>query len=115
MKKRVINTVAAAVFILSVLVLVLQGFWLPPVSGLAGLILRILAAFSAQTFFILNFKHPVLRSVPLILSMLLALWGGCLFMLSDSWANATMDAYLADYCSPLIGCLVPVHIFQNEN
>ena len=111
MKKIIANSVAGIVLVYSVAVLLLQGFGLPPISSNANLVLRILAAAAAQVLFCVNFKQCWLRVVPLVLTVAFALWGGWAFLTSDSWVNATLPDYFADYCTPAIGCFV-VYIFS---
>lgn len=105
MKKSMINLVAAIILCASLFVLLMQGFGLPPIGSVLDLILRIIAAASAQVLFCVNIKQSWLRIVPLVLTVAFALWGGWLFLTSDSWANATLGDYLADYCTPAIGCI----------
>ena len=110
MKKITANSAACIVLVCSLAVLLLQGFGLPPISSTANLVLRILAAAAAQVLFCVNFKQDWLRAVPLVLTVAFALWGGWLFLTSDSWVNATFSDYFADYCTPALGCFV-VYVF----
>ncbi len=98
----------AIIAILSLIVLFLQGFGLPPISPLIDLLLRIIAAGSIQLFFLLSLPKNQLRFLPLLLSALLAVWGCWLFCTSPSWQNATLPDLLADYCSPAFACGVTV-------
>ena len=109
MKKTVLNLSAGIVLCASLFVLLMQGFGLPSIGSVLDLILRIIAAASAQVLFCANLKQPWLRIVPLILTVAFALWGGWLFLTSDSWINATLGDYIADYCTPALGCAL-VHI-----
>lgn len=104
MKKIVLNLSAAISLLASLFVLLMQGFGLPSIGSALNFILRIVAAASAQVLFCVNIKQPWLRIIPLILTVAFALWGGWLFLTSDSWANATLGDYFADYCTPTIGC-----------
>lgn len=104
MKKSIANWVAAIILCVSLFILLMQGFGLPSIGSVLDLILRIIAAASAQVLFCVNIKQPWLRIVPFVLTVAFALWGGWLFLTSDSWANATFGDYFADYCTPAIGC-----------
>ena len=104
MKKTVLNLGAGIILCVSLFVLLMQGFGLPSIGAVLDLILRIVAAASAQVLFCVNIKQSWLRIVPLILTVAFALWGGWLFLTSDSWANATFGDYFADYCTPALVC-----------
>ena len=106
MKKTVLNLSTGIVLCASLFVLLMQGFGLPPIGSVLDLILRIVAAASAQVLFCVNIKQPWLRIIPLILTVAFALWGGWLFLTSDSWVNATLGDYIADYCTPAAACSV---------
>ena len=106
MKKTVLNLSAGIILCASLFVLLMQGFVLPSIGPVLDLILRIVAAASAQVLFYVNIKQPWLRSIPLILTIAFALWGGWLFLTSDSWVNATLRDYIADYCTPAAACSV---------
>ena len=111
MKKTVLNLSASVVLCVSLFVLLMQGFGLPSIGSVHDLILRIVAAVSAQVLFCVNIKQFWLRIIPLILTVVFALWGGWLFITSDAWVNATFGGYFADYCFPAIGCAL-VYITQ---
>ena len=111
MKKTVLNLNAAIILFASFFVLLMQGFGLPSIGSVLDLILRIVAAASAQVLFCVNIKQPWLRIIPLILTVAFALWGGWLFLTSDSWVNATLGDYIADYCTPALGCAVAYIIY----
>ena len=90
MKKTILNLSVVIILCISLFVLLMQGFGLPSIIPVLDLILRI---------------------VPLILTVAFALWGGWLFLTSDSWANATFGDYFADYCTPALGCAVAYIIY----
>lgn len=104
MKKTVLNLSAGIILCASLFVLLMQGLGLPPIGSVLDFILRIVAAASAQVLFCVNIKQPWLRIIPLILTVAFAMWGGWLFLTSDSWVNATFWDYFADYCTPTLGC-----------
>lgn len=104
MKKTVLNLSAGFILCASLFVLLMQGFGLPSIGPVWDLILRIVAAASVQVLFCVNIKRPWLRLLPLVLTIAFALWGGWMFLTSDSWVHATLGGYLADYCTPTIGC-----------
>ena len=104
MKKTVLNLSAGIVLCVSLFVLLMQGFALPSIGAALNLILRLVAAASAQVLFCVNIRKPWLRSIPLVFTAAFALWGGWLLLTSDSWVNATFWDYFADYCTPTLGC-----------
>ena len=106
MKKYVVNMVAGIVLCVSLFVLLMQGFALPSIGAASNFLLRIVAAASAQILFCANIKQTWLRIIPIVLTAACALWGGWLFLTSDSWVNATFWGYFADYCTPTLGCAV---------
>ena len=106
MKKIIANIIAGVILCMSLCVLLMQGFGLPPVGSVLDLVLRIVVGAAAQVLFCLNCKRAWLRVIPLVLTVTFALWGGWLFLTSDSWANATFGGYFADYCSPAVGCVL---------
>ena len=111
MKKTVLNLSAGIILCASLFVLLMQGFGLPSIGPVLDLILRIVAAASAQVLFCVNIKNPWLRIIPIVLTVAFALWGGWLFLTSDSWANVTVGDYFADYCTPAFGCAVAYIIY----
>ena len=104
MKKTVLNGGAGIVLCVSLFVLLMQGFALPSIGAALNFILRLAAAASAQVLFCVNMRQPWLRIIPLVLTAGFAMWGGWLFLTSDSWVNATFWDYFADYCTPTFGC-----------
>lgn len=111
MKKAGLNLSAGIIMCVSLFVLLMQGFGLPSIGSVLDLILRIVAAASAQVLLCVNIKQPWLRIIPLILTVAFALWGGWLFLTSDSWANVTVGDYFADYCTPALGCAAAYIIY----
>lgn len=106
MRNTVRNTVAWVGFVVSFCLLFFQGFAFPSIPAFADCILRILAALCLQAVFLINFRKTCLRVIPFVLSILLSLWGGWLFLTSDAWQNATVHGYLTNYCSPALGCMI---------
>ena len=104
MKKTVLNGGAGIILCGSLFVLLMQGLALPSIGAALNLILRLAAAASAQVLFSANMRQPWLRSIPLVFTAAFALWGGWLLFTSDSWVNATVWDYFADYCTPTLGC-----------
>ena len=114
MNKTVISILSILAFLASMAVLVLQGFGMSAISPLLHILLRVLAGFSAQAFAALNFRHPVMQALPLILTALLGIWGGCLFVLSADWQDPALDGYLTDYCTPVLGSILATGLFRQE-
>ena len=104
--RKTINMCAGTILIVSLFVLFLQGFGLPPIGAVLDLILRFVVGVAAQVLFCANFKQIWLKIIPLVLTVAFSLWGGWLFLTSDSWVNATLGGYFIDYCTPAVGCAI---------
>jgi len=70
-----------------------------------AVLLTIIAA-SIQLVFCRFFNWRIIKSLPVILALLLALWGTWLNFTSESWRNAEFDALLCGYITPFIGCMI---------
>lgn len=73
--------------------------------------LRIIAAFCAQMLFCRIIRHGVVKLLPMMLTVLLALWGGCLYLTSPAWQHATFHGYIIEYCGPAISCAAAYFIY----
>ena len=104
MKKTVMGTVTIITAVISLYILVFEGFGFPNIPSPLNVGLRILAALCVQLFALCTFRVKWLRAVPVVLTALLVLWGGILFVGSDSWQGVRFSAYFADYCTPFLGC-----------
>ena len=104
MKKSVMRTATIIIAAISLYILVFEGFGFPNIPSLLNVGLRILAALCVQMFVLCTFRAKWLRAVPVVLTALLALWGGILFVGSDSWQGVGFSVYFADYCTPFLGC-----------
>lgn len=98
------NFLLGLIFSICLCLLIFQGFVLPSLSALANALLRILAAVCIQLLLMRTGRKEILRYTPLILSMLLAVWGFFLFLTSPDWQGATLLHLLADYVTPILGC-----------
>jgi len=105
MKKTVYTTVLILALMCMLYMLFFQGFGFPSISPVLDAILRILSGLSLQLLVFCTARRTWVRLLPLILSVLAALWGGWLFACSDSWHTATFGTYFADYCTAAIGCV----------
>ena len=68
-------------------------------------ILLFVIAISIQILFERLFNWRILKTVPLFLSVILALWGTWLYLTSESWVNAEFSDLFCGYITPFIGCL----------
>lgn len=73
--------------------------------GIMALILRIIPAIAVQGLVCRICKSNIVRAIPALLTGALAAWGTYLFFTSPHWINATAGDLIADYVSPLIGCI----------
>ena len=78
----------------------------------AGLILRVIPSLSVQALLCNTIKNGWLKTVPLALTALAALWGIYLFFTSASWVNATVGGLVADYISPFICCAIVYAVYR---
>lgn len=68
-------------------------------------VLLIAIAISIQILFDRLLNWRILKTVPLFLSVILALWGTWLYLTSESWVNAEFSDLFCGYITPFIGCL----------
>jgi len=85
--------------------LIFQGFAAPSLPVWADVLLRFLAALCLQWLLLRTGKTVWIRTLPLGSAALLAVWGFFLFLTSPSWQSATLWHFLADYGTPLAGCV----------
>lgn len=69
-------------------------------------ILLIIIALSIQILFCRLFSWRILKTLPLVFALILALWGTWLYLTSESWMNAEFSDLLCGYITPLIGCAI---------
>ena len=101
-----IEVVLLAIVITSILIyLGIQFFSGYGPNNVIQAVLLIAIAISIQILFdrVLNWR--ILKTVPLFLSMILALWGTWLYLTSESWVNAEFSDLFCGYITPFIGCL----------
>ena len=104
MKKTVYTAVLILALICMLYMLFFQWFGFPSISPVLDAVLRILSGLSLQLLVFCTARRTWVRLLPLILSVLAALWGGWLFAFSESWSTVTFGMYFADYCTAAIGC-----------
>ncbi len=99
MKKSIFNVSMVLTFLVSLYIVVFQGFGFPNILDGVDLVLRILIAFSAQAIVIANLKPTWIRLIPTVIAAVIALWG-----VYFDWGNITFGMYFAYYCTFLVGC-----------
>lgn len=104
MNKAAFTIVAIGVILLSLYILIFQGFGFPNISPIADSSLRILAACLIQFIAAVNIRKIGIALLPTVVAIGIALWGGYLFLTADAWIDVTFGGYFADFCTPLIGC-----------
>ena len=101
-----IEVVLLAIVITSVLIyLGIQFFSGYGPDNVIQAVLLIAIAISIQILFDRLLNWRILKTVPLFLSMILALWGTWLYLTSESWVNAEFSDLFCGYITPFIGCL----------
>ena len=102
MKQTVINKLLVAGTVIPLVML----FWpFAQYGTAAGIALRFAAAFCLQLLFCRIKAHRIVAAIPMAVALAIALWGGYLFLTSESWINATLGGYIADYVTMLFGCV----------
>ncbi len=99
MKKGMINASMIVIFIVSLYIVVFQGFGFPNISNGLDAFLRILLAVSVQVLIITNLKPIWIRLLPTVIAAGIALWG-----VYVHWADMTFGMYFVDYGTFLVGC-----------
>lgn len=101
-----IEVVLLAIVITSMLIyLGIQFFSGYGPNNVIQAVLLIAIAISIQILFDRLLNWRILKTVPLFLSMILALWGTWLYLTSESWVNAEFSDLFCGYITPFIGCL----------
>ncbi|MBR5251356.1 MAG: hypothetical protein IKV52_00850 [Oscillospiraceae bacterium] len=107
MKQSVINKLLVAGTVIPIVML----FWpFAQYGTVAGIMLRFVAAFCLQAFFCRIKVHRIVAAIPMTVALVIALWGGYLLLTSESWINATLGGYIADYVTMLFGCVAAVAV-----
>ena len=102
MKQSVINKLLVAGTVIPLVML----FWpFAQYGTFAGIVLRFAVAFCLQLLLCRVKVHRIVAVIPTAVSLAVALWGGYLFLTSESWINATLGGYVADYVTMLFGCV----------
>lgn len=112
-----IEVVLLAIVITSILIyLGIQFFSGYGSNNVIQAVLLIAIAISIQILFDRLLNWRILKTVPLFLSMILALWGTWLYLTSESWVNAEFSDLFCGYITPFIGCLVGwLLIYRKKN
>lgn len=101
-----IEVVLLAIVITSILIyLGIQFFSGYGPNNVIQAVLLIAIAISIQILFDRLLNWRILKTVPLFLSVILALWGTWLYLTSESWVNAEFSDLFCGYITPFIGCL----------
>ena len=85
--------------------MVFEGFAAPEIPTLGDALLRFLAALCLQLLTLRLGRKEVLRFAPMAAAFLLAVWGFFLFLTSPSWQGAVFSTAMADYLTPVCGCV----------
>lgn len=104
--KKTFNVILLWVFLISILIIVGQGFAIPPINDFMEIILRIVAVFSIQLLMCRIGKYKIVEAIPLIVATGLAFWGIWLFFTSPHWSHASVSGLTVDYILPAIVCLM---------
>ncbi len=83
-------------------------------NNITQAILLIIIALSIQILFCRMFSWRILKTLPLFLSLIFALWGIWLYLTSESWINAEISDLLCGYIAPLIGCVIAWLLARNK-
>lgn len=76
------------------------------VDNLLQAVLLTIIGLSVEVLFCRKFSWRILRTLPLFLTLLLALWGTWCYFTSESWINAEFSDLLCGYITPFAGCII---------
>ena len=107
MKNKYLDGTALAIAIIGILVyLGIQFFTGYGPDNITQAVLLIIIAASIQLIFCRFFNWRILKVIPVIWTLLLAVWGTWLYLTSESWLGAEFIDLLCGYITPFIGCMI---------
>lgn len=107
MKNTINALLAVAVIIPIVLLMWPFAMW----NDVMAVILRVIPSFAGQVLLLRVGKWNIVKTLPVLLTGVLAAWGNYLYFTSPHWINATFwGSLIADYTSPFISCMVALAI-----
>ena len=101
-------------FCICLYLVVFQGFAAPHLPTAVDALLRFCGALCVQLLALRLRRYYLLRNAPLFLAFLAAVWGLFLFLTSPSWAGATFGLFLADYVTPVLGCIAALLLHRKR-
>jgi hypothetical protein len=99
------NFLLAVILGISVYLILFDGFAAPEIPTLGDALLRFLAALCLQLLTLRTGRKEIVRFGPMVLTFFMAVWGFFLFLTSPSWQGTVLSAALADYLTPVCGCV----------
>jgi len=108
MKKwQITDYILAGIFVLAVLVYPgIVFFTGNSVNQMLTFFLYVAAGISIQILFLHVMNRKAVKVLPLVATILFAIWCIWLYCTSPDWKNATMEDLIVDCISPMIGCLL---------
>lgn len=104
--KKIWNISLFFVFLISVLMIVGQGFVISPLNDFVEIALRTMAAFSIQLLACRIGKHVLIKSIPLIATTGFALRGMWWFFNSRYWDHASTPVSMLYHVLPAVICWI---------
>ena len=99
------NVLLMVILGICVYLMAFQGFAAPEIPTLGDALLRFLASLCLQLLTLRMGRKETVRYGPMGAAFLFAVWGFFLFLTSPSWQGAVFGAALADYLTPICGCV----------
>ena len=103
--KIALNTILGICAVACALTLLFQGFMFPVLSNGLSVTLRIGLGIFSQWLLLNISQRPVVKAIPTMIALTVAMWGFFLLLTSPSWLGATFGGFVADYATFSIGCV----------
>lgn len=99
------NVLLMVILGICVYLMAFQGFAAPEIPTLGDALLRFLASLCLQLLTLRMGRKEIVCYGPMAAAFLIAVWGFFLFLTSPSWQGTVFGAALADYLTPICGCV----------
>lgn len=110
------NILLGLLALLSILLLVFQGFLIPALATWLCVLLRLVGAICLQLLLLRTAQKKWIQALPAIAAGVMAVWGFFLWLTSPSWRGVTFTVFFGDYAMPLAGCALVwlLHVFKPQ-
>ena len=105
--KKTINILLIFIAVIPIILLLWPfAMW----NDVMNLILRIIPSIAVQALLFRTGKSNIIKTIPVLFTGVIAVWGTYLYFTSSHWINATIWDLIADYVSPVISCIITLLI-----